>query len=98
MCSSFAVHWKDTSFPLVAEAASTRTCTLHTRARRLDEREYTKDWQSGCESYDYVKSFLLDFSIPHDLPYHGLLQNYAIQSDRLSLSCEDVSVPASPEE
>lgn len=97
MCSSFAVHWKDTSFPLVAKRIHPYLHT-HTRADAWTNEEYTKDWQSGCESYDYVKSFLLDFSIPHDLPYHGLLQNYAIQSDRLSLSCEDVNVLVSPEE
>lgn len=62
----------------------------HTRDDAWTNEEYVKDWQSGCESYDYVKSFFLDFNIPHDLPYHGLLQNYTIQSDRLSLSCDEV--------
>ena len=90
VCSSFALRWKKTSFPVVVKRIHPYL-HAHSKDDAMTVDAMKIDWESGCESYEYVKSFLLDYCVAHDLHYHGFLQDYAVQSDALQYSVDDVS-------
>ena len=49
-----------------------------------------ENWNEAIDTHEYSKAFFFDYSISHDFPYRFFIQNYAITSDYLKYSVENV--------
>lgn len=92
VCSAFTAQWPDLTKPLIAKRIHPY---LHSHSndqawKELQERH----WSQSVNSSDYVKSFLLDYYIPHDFPHPTLVHNYGIHSSYLRYTTDEIPDPS----
>lgn len=63
---------------------------LHSHSHNQTWEELTKsDLTREKDTSEYVKSFFLDYFIPHDFPHPSLIRNYHLVSSLLKYSVDD---------
>ena len=91
VCSAFTAEWPDLPCSLIAKRIHPY---LHSHSSKEAWKEVQDPrWSETIGTSDYVKSFLLDYFIPHDFPHPSLVHNYGIHSAYLRYTTDDLTDP-----